>query len=58
MLWAAKECGRAEFGDARLTQRLISLVDSLVEHPEKSLPEALGQWNATKAAYRFFDNER
>ena len=58
MLWAARECGRAEFGDARLTQRLISLVDSRVEHPEKSLPEALGQWNATKAAYRFFDNDK
>ncbi|ACV63017.1 transposase Tn5 [Desulfofarcimen acetoxidans DSM 771] len=58
MLWATKECGTANFGDTRLTHRLVSLVASLIEHPEKSLPEALGQWSDVKAAYRFFDNEK
>ncbi len=57
MLWAAKECGAANFSDARLTQRLVSLVANLAEHPEQSIPEALGAWKDTKAAYRFFDNE-
>jgi hypothetical protein len=58
MLWAAKECGAADFGDARLSQRLVSLVTSLAEHPEQSIPEALGKWSDVKAAYRFFDNEK
>lgn len=58
MLWAAKECATADFGDARLTQRLVSLVAELTEHPQSSLPEALGQWCATKAAYHFFSNEK
>ncbi|MCI0184496.1 IS4 family transposase [Sulfoacidibacillus ferrooxidans] len=58
MLWAAKECGTADFGDARLTQRLVSFVAELTEHPQSSLPEALGQWSATKAAHRFFSNEK
>ncbi|ACV64362.1 hypothetical protein Dtox_3652 [Desulfofarcimen acetoxidans DSM 771] len=40
------------FGDTNLTHRLVSLVASLTEHPEKSLPEALGQWSDVKAAYR------
>ena len=58
MLWAAKECATADFGDARLTQRLVSLVTELTEHPQSSLPEALGEWSATKAAYRFFSNQK
>lgn len=57
-MWAVRECGGANFCDARLTQRLVSLVADLAEHPESSLPAALGQWSATKAAYRFFDNEK
>ncbi|RIV20941.1 transposase, partial [Alicyclobacillaceae bacterium I2511] len=58
MLWAAKECATADFGDVRLSQRLVSLVAELTEHPQSSLPEALGQWSSTKAAYRFFSNEK
>ena len=58
MLWAAKECATADFGDARLTQRLVSLVTELTEHPQSSLPEALGEWSAIKAAYRFFSNQK
>ncbi len=58
MLSVVRECGAARFGDARLTQRLISLVGSLVEHPNASIPEALGEWSSVKAAYRFFDNRK
>ena len=58
MLWAAREFATAKLGDARLTQRLISLVEKLAEHPQSSLPEALGEWSATKAAYRFFSNPK
>src|SRR6516165_1235013 len=38
----------------RLRRRLDLLFDSLAEHPGCSLPQALGCWAATKAAYRFF----
>ncbi|MCL5934908.1 MAG: transposase [Firmicutes bacterium] len=33
MLGATKECGTANFGDARLTQRLVSRVAELTEPP-------------------------
>lgn len=58
MLWAAKECGSAILDDARLTQRLVSLTAALAEQPESSLPAALGERSATKAAYRFLNNEK
>lgn len=55
--WAMVELGRAWLGDPRRTARLIELASSLVEKPSCSLPEACGNWAATKAAYRFFSNE-
>ncbi len=58
MLWAARECGSAALGDARLTQRLVSITSALAEHPESSLPATLGEWPETKAAYRFLDNQK
>lgn len=58
MLWSARELSGAQFGDARLSQRLILLTEALAEHPESSIPEACGKWKETKAAYRFFDHEK
>jgi len=55
-LWAVKECGGAQFGDARLSQRLVSITAALTERPESSLPQALGSWAAVKGAYRFMDH--
>jgi hypothetical protein len=45
-----------DLGDPRLDRRLLKLVDDLARRPEASIPEAAGDWAATKAAYRFFDN--
>lgn len=56
--WAVTEVGGADFGDARLAQRWVHLVDCLSEHPAASIPQACGTWTQTKAAYRFFDNPR
>jgi Transposase DNA-binding/Transposase Tn5 dimerisation domain len=53
-----KECGSALFGDHRLTKRLVNILTSLFENQEQSLPSSCGSWSETKAAYRFFDNER
>ena len=58
MFWAVTEAGGADFGDARLAQRLVRLLDCLSEHPTASIPHACGTWAHTKAAYRFFDNPR
>jgi hypothetical protein len=54
--WAHVEFSAAELGDARRTARLVELARELAEHPEASLPQALRERGALKAAYRFFDN--
>ena len=58
MLWAPHEVGSALLGDARLTPRLVPRVDTLIQPPPASLPEACGSWADTKAGYRVFDNDR
>jgi IS4 transposase len=57
MEWAAVEMETANLGDERLNKRLISLLDTLCNHPQDSIPVACGGWAETKAAYRFFDNQ-
>jgi hypothetical protein len=56
--WAAQELESVALGDQRLKQRLVRLVHDLALRPESSLPQASASWAATKAAYRFFDNDR
>src|SRR6266542_3619163 len=48
----------ADLGDRRLDGRLAQLVSALADHPNASVPQALGSWAVTKAAYRFWDNDR
>jgi hypothetical protein len=55
--WAVTEFAEAELGDARRTQRVISLATVLAQHPDAGLPEACGSQAALKAAYRVFANE-
>ena len=57
MKWI-NELSPAKFGDARLSARLNTIVEKLSANPERTLPEAMGSWSETKAAYRFFDNEK
>src|SRR5205807_657197 len=47
-----------DLGDRRLNRRLARLVGDLAAHPASSVPLACGAWSATKAAYRFWDNQR
>jgi Transposase DNA-binding/Transposase Tn5 dimerisation domain len=54
--WALDEFGSANLGDARRNERLVELARQLGERPETSLPQALENGKALKAAYRFFDN--
>jgi hypothetical protein len=56
--WAINEFGNANFGDIRLTKRLVKLADSLSSLPVSSINQACGDWASSKAAYRFFQNDK
>jgi len=56
--WAAQELRYAQLGDARLNRRLVRLVEDLAAQPTASVPQACGDWAATKGAYRFWDSPR
>jgi hypothetical protein len=55
--WAVMELGQARLGDIRRTRRLIKIAEQRLCHPAASLPESCGTWAATKALYRWMDNE-
>ena len=55
--WAEREFGRAQFGDCRLTQRLVSLARDFSSRPQANIPKACtGERAKVKAVYRFLDN--
>src|SRR6266550_3711733 len=55
--WAQEELAGADFGDKRLTKRFIQIISDIAAQPEASIPQACGDEGATKATYRFLDNE-
>ena len=52
--WAISEFNRVNFGDKRLSDRLVKIADSFANSPEKSINQACEDWSQSKAAYRFF----
>ncbi len=58
MSWAAAEFEGMDLGDKRLNARLIKLCDTFSEAPESPINQACEDWAETKAAYRFFQNEK
>ncbi len=54
--WQDAEIACASLHDQRLGRRLRRLPDQLSSAPGQPVPAACGDWTATKAAYRFFDN--
>lgn len=58
MDWAAEEFSSVKLGDERLSNRLVKLAGHFIQQPEKSIPAKCRSWPETKAAYRFFDNEK
>jgi hypothetical protein len=54
--WIETEFGAADLGDARRTQRLLTLMGQMAARPGASLPEACGSRGQLKAAYRFLAN--
>jgi hypothetical protein len=58
MNWAAKEMENIDLGDKRLDVRVIKLLTKLGDKPTETIPVACQGWAETKAAYRFFDNDK
>jgi hypothetical protein len=56
--WIDRELAGCKFADVRLERRFKLLVKRLAEGIGESIPMACQDWAATKAAYRFFANER
>jgi hypothetical protein len=56
--WIDQELAGCKFADARLGKRFKILVERLSEGVGESIPMACQDWAGTKAAYRFFANER
>jgi Druantia protein DruA/Transposase Tn5 dimerisation domain/Transposase DNA-binding len=54
--WAEQELGRADFGDHRLTRRLVAIAGDFYARPQANVAQACQGRAKTKAAYRFFDN--
>jgi hypothetical protein len=56
--WTEREIDRTAFKDARLGQRFGELLKQIGDGMGGSIPFACQDWANTKAAYRFFANER
>lgn len=56
--WIDKELAGCRFADQRLERRLGTLLDRMAGAMGGSIPLACQDWANTKAAYRFFSNER
>jgi Transposase DNA-binding/Transposase Tn5 dimerisation domain len=56
--WEQEEFGEIEFGDPRLKKRFFHIADQLSQQPMAPINQAHEDWADTKAAYRFFQNER
>jgi hypothetical protein len=56
--WTEREIDEAAFKDARLGRRFGELLKKIGDGMGGSIPFACQDWANTKAAYRFFANER
>jgi len=56
--WFDRELAGCRFADERLNKRLRKLLERMDGAMGASIPLACQDWANTKAAYRFFPNER
>jgi Transposase DNA-binding/Transposase Tn5 dimerisation domain len=56
--WIDRELAGCQFADERLGRRLRTLLDQMAGAMGESIPFACQDWANTKAAYRFFANDR
>lgn len=57
-LWVEKEFSSVDFGDERLRKRLSIIAERFALSPLSPINNACANWAETKAAYRFFNNEK
>jgi hypothetical protein len=58
LAWIECELEGCRFADERLGRRLRALLDQMAGAMGESIPFACQDWANTKAAYRFFANDR
>lgn len=56
--WGTTNFGGCEFGDPRVTDRVVKVADNYLAMPEGSIPEQNELWGDVKATYRLLDNEK
>ena len=56
--WVSLEFSSVDIGDKRLDKRLNQIAKDFSEHPSQSINQSSEDWSTTKAAYRFFDNDK
>jgi hypothetical protein len=56
--WIDGEIAACQFADVRLGKKLHGLLEQISDAVGESVPMACQDWANTKAAYRFFSNER
>jgi hypothetical protein len=56
--WAEAHFGDCDFGDARLTKRLVNYAGATAVRPNETTPQQARSWKDTKGAYRFMDNSK
>jgi hypothetical protein len=56
--WAREEFGTTDFGDKRLTKRIVSMAANLAQFPAGKATEVFQSAAALEGAYRFVRNER
>lgn len=56
--WVEEEFGTVELYDSRLKSRLFSLARDFYGQPQAPIPQACESAAKTKAAYRFFENDK
>ena len=52
------ELSGCDFGDVRLTSRIVKLASSICDNPEASINAACGSFADSKGAYRFLQNDK
>jgi hypothetical protein len=57
-IWLTHELSACKFKDERLGKRFRTLIEQIWNGIGESIPFACQDWASTKAAYRFFSNDR
>ena len=56
--WAEAHFVECDFGDKRLTRRLVNDAAATAVRPNEMTPQQTRSWKDTKGAYRFMDNKK